>query len=212
MGTPRLRLVRDPRAQFWGSFTGYGLPNSVGLNWEDLPDEGDHVSSHEMAGILWTAFSALGLTGVVFTHPLHEVAGPSYRRLTSELVMAEGEAAFLAALDFEDLDSWQGDQCYLALPGGQLPKRSDAELAAWQPFWAPRWKHRKQPTPTRMPEHVPLLLKVHDGEDAAWAVAFADSAGTRDRFEAAVAEAARAAGVKVSRITEDELLSPSLNG
>ncbi|MEM1300646.1 MAG: hypothetical protein AAGH68_15340 [Pseudomonadota bacterium] len=160
-----------------------------------------------MAACLWAGFSALELRNIAFTATIEDAPSEDYRRITPDLALAGGEQAFLDALDFEKMDSWHGDQCYFALPDDAMLARSDPEIASWQPFWSPHWSGKSRPQPNRLPKHVPLLLKVDEGEDAAWALAFAGNSETLDRFVAGVAEAAQSSGMTVTHPDERCLFS-----
>lgn len=208
MPAPRLRLIDDPRARFWGSLSRQAFPNSLLLNWLDLPET--VATGHPMAASLWAGFSTLNLQNVAFTATAQEAPAPEYRRITPDMALAEGKQAFLEALDFEKVDSWYADQCYFALPADGMLSLSDPEVESWLPFWSPQWTGKERPQPTRLPRDVPLLLKVDEGEDAAWALAFANSSETRDRFAAAVAEAAQSNGMTVTRPDEQCLFSPEI--
>ena len=205
MTTPKLRLIRDPRAVWWETFTDLGLPHSLALNWLDMPNDGE--PGDLMPGILWEGFAALGLTNILFSAAAEDIAGAAYRHFAKGLALAEGQTAFLGSFDMDGLDSWFGGQCYFAMPPGRLPARSDPELTRWGATPVNTTTKGEPPFPSRVPENVAVLVKVQHNQDAAWAVAFADSALTRTAFETALVSAARAAGVEVTQPAERDLFS-----
>ena len=204
---PTLGLVRQPRARFWGRMAMADLPNTVLLNWLDHPNDGE--PGELMPGIFWESFSALGLTHILFGVNASDTPEPAYRRITPQLAIADDATSFLQAFDIDGLDCWQADQCFMGLQSGTLPDASDPALAAWLPYWTQKGA-AMGPPPASLPDQIPLAVKVHEGEDAAWAFAIANTADTLTKFISAVGLAATGMGVVISEPEERSLIDPSL--
>lgn len=208
MATPQLMLIGGPRSVCWEAFADLGLPNSLALTWQHMPNDGE--PGFLMPEILWQGFAALDLTDILFAATPEEAPAPSYRRIAPQLALAKGRDRFLQSFDMDGADSWHGGQCYFALKDGTLPKRSDPVLSHWLTTPRNRTTTGEPPFPTHVPHSVPLLLKVQAGEDAASAVAFADSADTLAAFDQAICTAAKAASVEVSHPAERDLFTEDI--